>query len=326
MLEQGGRKRDQDRSTPNAPMTPSVTNARSSAPRYSGYRKNWEPIRIWKERASRSISKPIRYAAARMILLDGPMGSELSRRAVDTASPLWSAAALVDAPELVREIHASYADAGATHHRTNTFRARPRTAGDDWERLARLAVRLARGSHRVVLGSVGPIEDCYRPDLAPPDDVARREHAELARVLVDEGVDALICETFPSAREAAIATAACARTGKETWVSLTAGPNGDLMTPREMGDAARACAGEGASAVLVNCVAASDTLPYVEALARVHARVGVYANASRWNEPPIDDASYVACARLWLAAGASIVGSCCGTSASTIRALATLRS
>ena len=270
-----------------------------------------------------------------MILLDGPMGSELSRRGLDTTGALWSARALIEVPDIVREVHASYARAGATHHRTNTFRARRRTAGDEWERLARLAVRLAvagsaeggtarthaEGSGGVVLGSVGPLEDCYRPDLAPPDDVARREHAELAAVLVDEGVDALICETFPSAREAAVATAACARTGKETWTSLTAGPNGDLMTPAAMGEVARACVAEGASAVLVNCVAAARTLPFVVELVATGARVGVYANAAAWNEPPISDAEYVAHARAWIAAGATIVGSCCGTGPSTIAAL-----
>jgi len=259
-----------------------------------------------------------------MILLDGPMGSALSRRGVDTTGPLWSARALEDAPDAVRAIHASYAAAGATHHRTNTFRARRRTAGDAWEALARRAVRLARegAPGGVILGSVGPLEDCYRPDLAPEDDVARREHEELVALLVDEGVDALICETFPSAREAAIATRACARTGKATWSSLTAGPNGELMTPAAMREAARACLDEGATAVLVNCVAATLTLPYVEALASVHRVVGAYANASRWNEPPISDDGYVACAGAWIAAGASIVGACCGTTASVVRSLA----
>ena len=141
-------------------------------------------------------------------------------------------------------------------------------------------------------------------------------------VLVGEGVDLLICETFPSAREAAIAASACARTGLETWVSFTAGPSGELMTPRAMAEAARACVAEGASAVLVNCVAAARTLPFVEALASVHDRVGAYANASPWNEPPVSDAEYVAFARAWRDAGASLVGSCCGTSPATIRAVA----
>jgi S-methylmethionine-dependent homocysteine/selenocysteine methylase len=252
------------------------------------------------------------------------MGSELTRRGLDTSLPLWSARALLSAPGVVRDVHAAYARAGATHHRTNTFRARRRTAGDRWEALARLAVRLAREAapSGVVLGSVGPLEDCYRPDLAPPDDVARREHEELARVLVDEGVDLLICETFASPREAAIAAAACARTGKETWVSLTAGPSGDLLTPSAMRDAARACVGEGASAVLVNCVAASRTLPWLEAIAAAHDRFGAYANASAWNEPPIDEDAYLVHARTWVAAGAFAVGGCCGTSEAVVRSLA----
>ena len=97
------------------------------------------------------------------------------------------------------------------------------------------------------------------------------------------------------------------------------------MTPAAMRDAARACVGEGASAVLVNCVAAARTLPFVVELVATGARVGVYANAAAWNEPPIDDAEYVAHARAWLAAGATIVGSCCGTGASTIAALAALK-
>jgi homocysteine S-methyltransferase len=33
------------------------------------------------------------------------MGTELQRRGADTRLPLWSARALVDAPDVVREIH-----------------------------------------------------------------------------------------------------------------------------------------------------------------------------------------------------------------------------
>lgn len=253
------------------------------------------------------------------------MGSELSRRGLDTSSPMWSALALETSPDSVVEVHADYVRAGATHHRTNTFRARPRTAGAEWERLARRAVALARRAviaPNRVLGSLGPLEDCYRPDLAPSDADALREHAQFARLLVQEGVDGLVCETFPSAREAAIATRACALTGKETWTSLTAGPSGELMTPSALAEAARACVDEGASVVLVNCVAAELCAPYVEALLRVHPRVGVYANASRWNEPPIDARAYASYARRWVESGVSVVGACCGASPAFIEALA----
>jgi S-methylmethionine-dependent homocysteine/selenocysteine methylase len=143
-------------------------------------------------------------------------------------------------------------------------------------------------------------------------------------VVADARVDLLICETFPSPREAAIAVAECVRTGLETWGSLTAGPNGDLLTPRELADAARACVDHGARAVLVNCVAASLTLPYVEMLARVGVPFGAYANASRWNEPPASPEAYTAAARSWLDAGATIVGACCGCGPAHVAALTAL--
>jgi S-methylmethionine-dependent homocysteine/selenocysteine methylase len=260
-------------------------------------------------------------------LLDGPMGSELTRRGADTSLPLWSARALRDAPDLVEAIHRDYARLGAHVHRANTFRARRRTAGDAWQSLAREAVARAQAAALAgqrVAGSVGPLEDCYRPDLAPLDGEARPEHEELARFLAGAGVDFLMCETFPSPREACVAAEACAKTGMETWVSLTAGPNGELMTPEALGAAARACVAAGASAVLVNCVAAALTAPYVEALAEAGVPFGAYANASRWNEPPLDPDAYAAHARAWLSRGATILGACCGTGPAHVARLAQL--
>ena len=54
-------------------------------------------------------------------LLDGPMGTELAARGVMTELPLWSAAAIDAAPEVIAAIHRDYADAGATVHTANTF-------------------------------------------------------------------------------------------------------------------------------------------------------------------------------------------------------------
>ncbi len=273
-----------------------------------------------------------------MVILDGPMGSELSRRGVDTSLPLWSARALISAPGVVRDIHASYARAGATHHRVNTFRARRRTAGEQWETLARRAVQLARealerdGQRRsrarteleaaIIIGSVGPLEDCYRPDLAPPNDQARPEHEELVRVLREEGLDLLMCETFPSPREAIVATEVCKRSGATTWTSLTAGPSGDVMTPAAMRQAARDVVAAGADAVLVNCVAAEIVDPYLDAIASAGVPFGVYANAARWNEPGVSAERYAELTARWRERGASILGACCGTGPSYIHAMA----
>ena len=62
-----------------------------------------------------------------MLILDGATGTELDRRGVDVTLPLWSARALVDAPEVLEEVHADYLRAGADVIVTNTFRTHERS-------------------------------------------------------------------------------------------------------------------------------------------------------------------------------------------------------
>jgi S-methylmethionine-dependent homocysteine/selenocysteine methylase len=254
-----------------------------------------------------------------LVVLDGPMGTELARRGVALPAPAWSAVALDVAPELVTAVHRDYVAAGATVHTANTFRTKRRSVGPRWEELARRAVRLAReavGSLRVA-GSLAPLEDCYRPDLSPGL-ASREEHRELARVLADEGVDVLLCETFPDPTEAVVAVEEAARTGVETWAALWP------ATPASLRDTARACVEAGARVVLVNCVAARDTLPFVEALADLGVPFGAYANAG-WGPDAVEGADdYEALARTWIAAGATVVGGCCGTGPAHIARLSRL--
>jgi S-methylmethionine-dependent homocysteine/selenocysteine methylase len=262
-------------------------------------------------------------------ILDGALGTELQARGVALDLPLWSGAAIEGAPDVLARLHSDYAAAGATIHTAGTFRTRPRQAGADWERLARRAVAIARGAvpaHHRVAGSIGPLEDCYRPDLSPPH--PGPEHAALARVLADAGVDLLLCETFPHVREGLAAVEAAVATGVETWASFTAGPHADLLTPGEVGRAAREAAERGARAVLVNCVPASRTLVYVEALADAGVPFGAYANAGApgegfgWQAGPEGPARYLAAAQTWVAAGATLVGGCCGTGPAHVARLA----
>ncbi len=262
-------------------------------------------------------------------ILDGPMGTELAARGVATPAPGWSAYALEAAPDVVRAIHADYARAGAEVHRTCTFRAQPRVFGERFRSLVATAVRLARdgaGQDARIAGSLAPIEDCYRPDLAPPPDVARPLHRAVAEALRDAGVDLVVCETFPHAGEALVAVEEAARTGLETWVALTAGPDGSLMTPEAMERAARECIGAGATYAFVCCTGVSHTGSYVNRLARIGAPFGAYANAGDprdgfgWGAPGAAE-RYADAAAHWRDAGASVLGACCGTSPAHVAAL-----
>ena len=262
-------------------------------------------------------------------ILDGPMGTELQRLGVLTPLPGWSAYALETAPGIVAEIHASYAEAGATLHTANSFRTRSRTFPKSWKALTLEAVRLCRESiprmHRVA-GSIAPLEDCYRPNLSPED--PRPEHREFAMVLADAGCDVLLCETFPNVREGLIAVEEAVATGVETWVSFTAGPNANLLTPEEVRIGGVAAVQSGAKAVLVNCIPASKTERYVKRLSKLGVPYGAYANAGHadegfgWRAGPSDAKRYAEVAEGWLDEGATILGGCCGTGVAHVQELA----
>ena len=276
-----------------------------------------------------------------MLILDGPMGTELGRRGVATPAPGWSAYALESSPESVRDIHRAYAVAGAQAHRGNTFRTQPKLFPERYVELALRAHALLRqglasagvpdpdagGSS---FGCMAPIEDCYRPDLSPPESVARGAHRKMASALRDAGYARIVCETFPHAAEARIAVEEAVATGLETWLALTAGPDGALMSPEAMERAARDGVAAGARAVLVCCTSAAMTGAYVERLARIGVPFGAYANAGDpaaglgWAaEPMRAAAAYATLAAEWVAAGASIVGACCGAGPAHIAELAT---
>jgi S-methylmethionine-dependent homocysteine/selenocysteine methylase len=264
-----------------------------------------------------------------IVLLDGPMGTELQRRGADTSGRAWSARALTEQPDLVCAIHRDYAAAGATVHTANTFRTRPGDVGEAWQALTATAVRLALASvpaqHRV-FGSMAPIEDCYRPDLSPPD--AEAQHRPFAQALARAGVHGLLVETHAHPDEALAASRAALATGLPTWLALTAGYTGTLMTPVTLRATAERAVDLGVQAVLVNCTPADATLPFVEALQGLGAPVGAYANAGHpdhgvgWTPSADGPERYAIFADAWVDAGATILGGCCGTTDAHLRALA----
>ncbi len=262
------------------------------------------------------------------------MGTALEARGLVLPPPLWSAAALRDHPDAVAAVHRSYAAAGATVHTAATFRTTRRAAGADWRPLVHTAVALAREAlpeGARLAGSIAPLEDCWRPELAPPPRVAAREHAALAGALVDEGCDLLLCETFACVAEGLAAVRAAVATGRPTWASFTPGYRGDLLSPAALAAGARAAAEAGAAAVLVNCLPARSAHrwlgPLRAAVAELGVPVGIYANAGApgdglgWGQGA---AAHARLAQGWHAAGATILGGCCGTDAATVRALAGL--
>jgi S-methylmethionine-dependent homocysteine/selenocysteine methylase len=274
------------------------------------------------------------------LLLDGALGSELDRRGVDVSLPLWSARAVIEAPETLLEVHREYAAAGADIITADTFRTQRRTldkagVSQNAADLTAVAVHLARAAVAAaatpafVAGSMGPLEDCYRPELVPDAEVLDREHGEMARSLAGAGVDLILVETINTGREAVAAARAAVATELPVLVSLVCDARGNMLSGEDPGRVAVSLAGLGVDGVLINCAPAPDLLRALRRVAEaVDLPTGGYGNVGHadeqggWvNTDAVEPKAYARHAATWLDAGARVIGSCCGTTPAHTKAL-----
>lgn len=283
------------------------------------------------------------------------MGSELRVRGVevpDHITSIWSAQALVDAPEKVEEVHRAYIDAGADVITLNNYAVtKPllaRARMDD--RLAELTKKAIEIAHRArdsaarevrIAGSLPPLATSYRADEVGPDDEILAQYREMTDLLAPH-VDLLLCETLSCAREARAAASAATESGQTVWLSWTLqGRHPDhLPSGEHLGEAFDAIADLEIDAFLVNCCGANFVTRAVPILAdRTDRPVGGYANtvdatpaeAGDEDVAPesiprtlLDVEGYAAAAAEWIGAGARIVGGCCSTGPLHIQRLRTL--
>ena len=275
------------------------------------------------------------------LILDGATGTELERRGVASPLPLWSAGALLSAPDIVESIHRDYVAAGADILVANTFRTNPRTlraAGrlEDGPALNALAVALDRRAagdrHVLVAASGGPVEDCYHPERVPAEAELRAEHRQMIAWLAAAAPDLLWIETMNTALEARAAAEAAAEQPVPFAVSFVVQESGDLLGGDTLEDAVAAVAPLGPLALGLNCIpprGLSALLPRVRCATTLplaaYAHIGNAVPLRGWSfaqdATPTEYAEY---ARTWLESGASIVGGCCGTTPAHVRAVARL--
>jgi len=282
-----------------------------------------------------------RLASGPPLLLDAAMGTELQRRDADTRLPLWSARALLEDPELVWTVHADEVGAGADVLTANTFRTHARSvraAGTDASpsKLTADAVGLAHRAAAVprreifVAGSLSPLEDCYRPDLAPDDATLAREHGEQALALAAAGVDLILAETHNSIREAEAALRAAKATGLPAMVSLVTDGRGRLLSGETLEDAAARLVRLEPDALGINCVPAARVAFELDRLwsaaedtpLLAYGNLGLPEDERGWKfSEGLAPEAYAGEAARWLSLGARIVGGCCGTTPEHTRAV-----
>jgi S-methylmethionine-dependent homocysteine/selenocysteine methylase len=295
------------------------------------------------------------HVTGKVVLLDAAMGKDLKMRGVTIPGSIWSANALLEAPEAVLAVHRENIDAGADVITTNTYgviRSDLAKEGieDRFEALNEQAAEIARqavseSSRSVrIAGSLPPLNGSYRPDRVLTFEAIEPLYREQADLLAPH-VDYLLCETMSHSREARAAASAAASAGKPFFVAFTLDDEqpGVLRSGESLSEAVASLAEYGPSGVLVNCCLPeriSDAMPllagtgyewfggYANALTRVPKDWlldgGKETDGSLSLRDDLTPQHYARFAADWLAAGARIVGGCCGTLASHTAALRTL--
>ncbi len=271
------------------------------------------------------------------LLAQGPMGSVLLSEpaASDVPAAFWNLAE----PQTVANIHRLYEAAGAQVLITNTFQANGPALERDGicagvEEVNRAAVDIARGVRpQALLGSIGPSGLDWARHDSPAYRACRAAYREQAHALLAAGVDALLLETFTSIRDAdpALAAAVEVADGMPVLMSFAVDGRACLLGDGLSIEGAVVWAeGVGASGVGVNCCsldAAAEAVPRAVRAARTPVMVRPNAGdpvagedgSPVWDEDP--EAFAAACTG-WVAAGARLVGSCCGATARTTAAMA----
>jgi 5-methyltetrahydrofolate--homocysteine methyltransferase len=311
-------------------------------------------------------------AASRILVLDGSYGVLIQRsvrgedayrgeRFGDHPRPLAGDPDLLNLtrPEVVRDIHGAYLDAGADFVTTNTFTATSIGQADygleDYAaEMSLVGARLARGvcdewtartpeQPRFVVGSIGPVkatlslsprvdEPAYR---AVTFEQVRASYFEQVQALIEGGVDLLMIETIfdtLNAKAALVAAGDVFRAqGIELplWLSFTAVDRSGRNLSGQTVEAFNVSV-EHADPLFVgvNCsLGAAQMRPVIEALSGVastltscHPNAGLPNELGAFDEQAADTSRFL---REFAEAGlVNAVGGCCGTTPEHIRAIA----
>jgi 5-methyltetrahydrofolate--homocysteine methyltransferase len=272
------------------------------------------------------------------VITDGAWGTELQARGLGLGEvpDAWN----LSNPKKVAEVARAYVDAGSQIILTNTFGAnRMRLAEQDLaqkaEQINRWGVEIsfeaAAGNARV-FASIGPSGKLLLNGDVTVQDLAQA-FAEQARSLAKAGAHGLVIETMSDLEEARLAVKAARETGLPVVACMVfdSGKNKDRtimgQTPEQV---AKGLTQAGADVIGANC--GQGIAGFVEICGRLHAStdrpIWIKANAglpividgkAHYQSTPEEFARF---APQLVAAGASFIGGCCGTTPAFVAAIA----
>ena len=275
----------------------------------------------------------------RVLVCDGAMGTMLYSKGVFISRCFDELN--VSNPQLVREVHAEYAKAGADIIETNTFganRLKLMTHGlaDQTTEINLQGARIARAAAAAasnpvyVAGAIGPLGIRIEPWGKMAIDEARALFREQAQALLDGGVDLFVLETFFDLNEVQAAIRGVrdvAQLPLVVQMSVDDDGNSPEGTPPEV--FAKRLDEWGADVLGLNCSVGPQTmLDVIERIADITSKkLSVQPNAGKPRS--IEGRNIYLCSPEYMASyakrfvqhGVKIVGGCCGTTPEHIKAI-----
>ena len=288
-----------------------------------------------------------------VLLCDGGMGSRVQMLDLEVERDYWGQENCTEIlnlsrPELVREIHRGYFEAGADMVETNTFGGSILTLAefdlqDRTREINRIAAGLAREAaetfsddrHRYVMGSIGP--GTKLPTLGNVDyDTLEAAITEQCRGLIDGGVDGFLIETCQDTLQikAAVNAAKLARielgSDAPIFVQVTVETTGTLLVGPDIAAAATAIHALDVPSLGLNCATGpqemaehvrwlSENWPGLISI-QPNAGLPELVDGSTFY-PLSPDEMAVWMERFIIEDGLNLIGGCCGTSTPHIQGL-----
>jgi homocysteine S-methyltransferase len=242
-------------------------------------------------------------------------------------------------PELVKEVHHDYINAGADIIETNTFGANifkltPHGLGKKVYEINQKGAQLAREVAKdkvLVAGSVGPLGVQIEPLGKLGFDEAKDIFKEQIKGLIAGGVDLIILETFVLAKELVQALRAVRELDENIPVigQVTISEDGNLLSGAPLERFIDKLKDYKIDAVGLNCSVGPK--PMLDALEKlktlttlpisIQPNAGYPQNIGGRNIYMTSPEYMAEYAKRFIQTGASIVGGCCGTNPSHIRAI-----
>lgn len=274
-----------------------------------------------------------------IVLLDGGVGQEVYKRAGKPANPMWSSSVMMSQPEIVKEVHREFINAGAKVITVNSYSSTPtrlkRDGKPEWfEELQTQALTLASdardelgamASDVQIAGCLPPLIASYTSDERPFSEI--KEEYEQIVAIQKPSVDLFIIETISNIKEAQAAIEVALETGKPVFMSFTIADNhpDQIRSGETIEEALSAVKNYSLDALLFNCSFPETIGEGLKALGHLEKPFGGYANGFTSVEPlkpgktvdllsarhDMHEEKYAQHAMDWIKAGATIVGGCC---------------